>query len=128
MMRSRTAPSETRSDSHTSCLSGPRCVSARVTVQMREASAGRRLWVNPAMPHTSEGSPSGFQLLRKNRVSLGRLKQLFEQHQALAQIAAGQLARPGVDIDIAANSVQVERKRVDEGLPCVFAERLAALR
>ena len=48
----------------------------------------------------------------------------MQQLEAFAQIAAGHLAGAGFDIDIATDSVQVERQRVFERLRGVFAKEL----
>src|SRR5579863_8948696 len=73
------------------------------------------------------GSKLGLQLLGKHGVAGRWREQLLQGHQALAEITAGQLARAGVDVDVAADAVEIESQRVDEGLARIFAESFAIL-
>ena len=125
MIFSRTAPSETCGDSQTPCWSGPRWVRERVICfDPLPLGAGLRVSEpgNPAQDVTDSRA-----VLGKPRI-LGRREQFFERQQTPAQIAAGQLPRSRVDVDIAADAMQIQRQRIDEGLPRVVAKRLASAR
>src|SRR5919199_1027809 len=65
-----------------------------------------------------------FQLLREDHVTFRRRIDGFEQQQTAAQIPARKLARTGLHVDVAAESVQVQRQRIDERLAGVVAEDL----
>ena len=64
------------------------------------------------------------QLVWKHRVAGRRGKQLLQGHQTLAQEPAGELARTGIHVNVATDAVQVQRQRIDEGLPRIGLESL----
>src|SRR5580698_6768417 len=64
------------------------------------------------------------QLVGKNGIPHRRRINCREQFQALAQVAAGHLARARLHVDIAAGAMQVKRQCVFEGLPCVVPKQL----
>jgi hypothetical protein len=67
---------------------------------------------------------SSFQFFGKNSVAFWRRVKRVQQFQAFPQVAAGHLARAGFHVDIAADSVQIECRRVFERLRGVFAKEL----
>ena len=64
------------------------------------------------------------QLLGEEGIAFWRMVKRLEQQQPAAQEAARQLARTRLDIDVAADAVQVERQGIDEGVPDVLEEAL----
>ena len=75
--------------------------------------------------HGGGGSGALREIFRENGVIFGRREQGFQGFQTLAEIAAGDLAGSGFDVDIAADAMEVERHGVAERLAGVFAEGLA---
>src|SRR5262249_15017781 len=96
-------------------------------------------------PHTSLGAGTGqdrswrstkdgavhtlpaLQLLRQDRIPLRGRVQRDQQLQPAAQIPARHLTRTSLHVDIAARAVQVQRERILERLPRIFAEQLRLL-
>ena len=63
-------------------------------------------------------------LLRKNRVSL-RLRVLYLQElEAFAEVAAGDLARAGFDVDVATDAMEKERERIGKAMAGVLQKQL----
>ena len=100
------------------CEAGcPSCVGPIGEVGERGKEAAARILAE--LLSTSRVISSG-----KDGVALGRRVERLQKSQPLAQMAAGQLARSRLHVDVAADPVQVEGQRVDEGLPGVLPEQL----